>query len=49
MKKMVRNEKKEAKKQIKKSLHQGEWTPVPSIEKEKPIPKIERFNWADEV
>ena len=43
-----RNEKKEKKKETKKRLQTGEWT-QPDPQPIEIIPKIERFNWADEV
>jgi hypothetical protein len=48
MKKFERAEKKEKKKDVKKRLQSGEWT-QPDPTKKTDIPKIERFNWADEV
>ena len=48
MKKVERTEKKEKKKDVKKRLQSGEWT-QPDPTKKTDIPKIERFNWADEV
>jgi len=46
MKKVKREEKKEEKKEAKKRLQSGEWT---QPTKKTDPPKIERFNWADEV
>jgi hypothetical protein len=46
MKKVGKKEKKEQKKEVKKRLQNGEWT---QPDKPEVIPKIQRFNWADEA
>lgn len=43
--KVDKKERKEKKKEIKKRLQSGEWSEPEKVV----IPKIERFNWADEV
>jgi len=49
MKKVERIEKKEKKKDMKKRVQSGEWSHPAPGEKQEIIPKIPRFNWADEV
>ena len=49
MKKVERTEKKEKKKDMKKRVQQGEWSQPEPGAKPEPLPKIPRFNWADEV